>query len=69
MQDIPQLSKSISSNKKVENKGLLSMPPNSQSANPTHGGTAVSQTLPASVERPTRPPTDDQKTADNFAVT
>ncbi|MBK8562883.1 MAG: hypothetical protein IPN76_05930 [Saprospiraceae bacterium] len=27
------------------NKGLLSMPPSSQPANPTHGGTAVSQPL------------------------
>jgi len=26
-------------------KGLLSMPPNSQPANPTHGGTAASQTM------------------------
>lgn len=27
------------------NPGLLSMPPNSQPANPTHGGTAASQPL------------------------
>jgi|GEM_PF-7087071 len=30
---------------KAHNNGLLSMPPNSQPANPTHGGTAASQTL------------------------
>jgi hypothetical protein len=30
--------------------GLLSMPPNSQPANPTHGGTAVSQSL-ASIKK------------------
>jgi hypothetical protein len=29
--------------KKMENKGLLPMPPNSQPAKPTHGGTAASQ--------------------------
>lgn len=28
----------------MPNKGLLSMPPNSQPTNPTHGGTAASQT-------------------------
>jgi len=31
--------------KNASNKGLLSMPPNSHSANPTHGGTAASVTL------------------------
>jgi hypothetical protein len=31
----------------MQNKGLLSMPPNSPPANPTHGGTAASQTLAA----------------------
>jgi len=32
------------------NKGWLSMPPNSQPVNPTHGGTSASQTLAASVK-------------------
>jgi hypothetical protein len=32
---------------KTENNGLLSMPPNSQPANPTHGGTAASQPFAA----------------------
>jgi hypothetical protein len=31
--------------KPAHNNGLLSMPPNSHPANPTHGGTAASQTL------------------------
>jgi len=30
---------------KAYNNGLLSMPPNSQPTNPTHGGTAASQPL------------------------
>ncbi|MBP8239018.1 MAG: hypothetical protein KAX50_03620 [Saprospiraceae bacterium] len=32
------------------NKGLLTTPPNSQPANPTHGGTAASQPLGASFD-------------------
>ena len=43
-------------NKAAANPGWLFMPPNSQPANPTHGGTAVSQPSPATPPKKNRPP-------------
>ncbi len=38
-------------NKNTTNNGLLSMPPNSQPPNLTHGGTAASQTVGKKIQK------------------